>query len=411
MKPVKLGVALFDYGIGVDGSGHTITFSSPNELSDDWIWITDLDDDYVNVHLSGRSRFKSDMYFGRRLKTIINDLGLQVLHPNELAQVLHVVLGWSFESSESYLGKVNRLTPRLVTHNKIENRQRHLKTVIDSLAQRYCTLETPASKNNPFLLYRPASEVYRGIADSRYPTSSFRIKGAKHIDMDALFSSQSDIAFVKIDNPQHIKIISEIPFWNMRSRCVNDALWMTLPEYRIATEWIGEVIELAEGLAANSFTTLADSFPLAPHKSEGSELQKTIMKERLSYSLFLIFEAILSAHLGIGDRRVTFSEIYLASLVRLQQIPQVAALQESGIKVQGYGGGRIALCDHPMSFSQQAQSDFLQLAYDNQLLMPATDFNLPFQSKSNTAFDTFFSYVSTGDSNSLCQLNHFILNS
>ncbi|WP_286241098.1 hypothetical protein [Neptuniibacter halophilus] len=409
MNKFGLGIALLDYGIAADSTGNVFEFRSPRELNDSCVWVTDKDDAYVEVNLAGRGRFKSDAFFGRKLRTIVTDLGLSVLNPKEQAQVLQVILGWALDMSREYAGLIPREAARVAFFAKTDTRQKHLKPILESASQRYCTL-VGMNPANLFMLYKPASAVYQEIKDYRFPFGNYRLQSSSGVSPDQIGTDQSNVAFVKITDPEVIGQIKVVSFISVESRVKESALWLSAPEYQQLESWIGYYPEIDEVLTALTFTSLAEQYPLNRIPNTSSEQAKKIkLQEEMSYSVFLVFEALLAAHLGIGAKRMSFSEAYLSALVRVSQIPAVQMLERSGFAVQGYGGGRIALTEHPMKSDTDKRSELLELAYRQGLMTPAIDFGVNFGDRSQTGFGTFFSFACAGDTNNLCQLNHYIL--
>lgn len=409
--PCNIGVALFDFSVAVDSAGNAFNFSSLKDLSDECIWIIDQDDNYVDRYLAGRGRFKSDMFFGRKLKTIVTDLGIQNLTPNEQAQVLQTIFAWTVDSSQNYTGQISRIQNRLAIYPKIENRQKHFKPIIESASQRYCNLAPFGSMGTPFVLFKPASLAYQELATAKFPLTNFRGLNAQQIDPQELKENSEAAAFVKISNADHVAAISSLDLWSMEQRVKEGALWLSGAEYNHLSETLGFDPRIDEGLAALQWSSLSERYPLLVHSAAEAESKKTALKEEMAYSLFLIYEAMLASHLGLGTRRVNFSEIYLASISRLKSLPQVSALCANGFDIQGYGAGRIALQEHPMKFTDERRKQFLELVFSLGLFTPATDFGVDFGDRSDSGFGTYFTYAVTGDSNSLCQLNHYILES
>lgn len=407
----QLGIAYFDYGIAVDPQGVVTEFSKAEELSDNCIWVTDRDDRFVETHLAGRGRFKSDTFFSRRLKMIVSDLGLQGLNPKEQAQVLQAVLAWSFDRSSFYIGSVPRSAKKLASVPRTETRQKHMKPVLESAGQRYCSL-SPLDKRTPFVLYQPASSLFHAIKDTPFPSTSFRLKTGAYIQNEELMLDDSEIAFVLISDAQSIEALSSLSFWNLQTRIKDFGVWLTTPEYKLAVEKLGCLLPIQEGLASLSHSTIAQNHDIKYKGDEASDsYRKQKLQEQVSYSVFLNFEALLGAYLGIGAKRMTFSEIYLSSVVRMLHASYIERLQNEGFGIQGYGGGRIALSTHPLKEDLGRKKAFLELAIEMGLMVPTTDFGIDIGDQSTTGFGTFFSYACTGDSHSLCQLNHYVLES
>ena len=412
MSRLELGVAFMDFGIAVDSSGSVIEFSRPEELSDSCIWITDQDDNYVNAYLAGRARYKSDMYFGRRLKTIIADLGLKALSPKEQAQVLQVILAWALDKAPEYVGSIQRTSSKLVVYSRIENRQRQLKPILESASQRYCSLSPMDSKLPQFVMYRPASSFFDDLKHHSYPASDFRSKASNNKSATDLMDDDSDVAFVRIEDQKILSEINSLPYINIQNRIKDSGVWISTPEYRQIVSSMGKDLTIAESLAALSFTSIHESHPVFNRDSfNQEELKKHSLQQQISYSIFLIYEAVLGAHLGIGAKRMTLSEVYLSSLARTLMVPQVMAFQKAGFEVQGYGGGRIALLDQPLKHDQGRKKEFLELAFELGLMVPTVDFDIDLGDKSSSGFGTFFSFACAGDTHSITQLNHYILES
>ena len=144
-------------------------------------------------------------------------------------------------------------------------------------------------------------------------------------------------------------------------------------------------------------------------ETEARVRAKRLIQEQLSYSIFVLYDSLLGAHLGYGVKTLTFSEAYLSSVARILLIKDVRKLQSMGYEVQGYGAGRIALSEHPVLMPVARRAEFLELACELKLMIPATDFGVPFQETPDNNFSVLFAMACQGDSRGIVELNHYSL--
>jgi hypothetical protein len=400
-----IGIASFQKGIAVDHKGHVVEFENSSQLSVSCIWITDKNDDEIRTEFAGRLRFKSNQYFSRHLKTIVSDLGLGNLPTADRFKVLQAILSWCLEVSEHYGLLEDKESNRFYPNSVTTNRKKHLNIIITSASQRYCNLSV--SNGNPlFVLYTPASLLFNNLKGTRYPLSGFRLNNYPPSKSE-LKQVDSNVAFVCVSDKVEILLIQNLPFLNMENRITQGVLWLSIPEYQLICNLLNMDVTVSSYLTSKSFTILKSITP-AINK------QKYIIGESAAYSIYLIYESYLGSLIGAGKKRMSFSEIYLSSVVRMEQLSLVIKLQKNGYSVQGYGGGRIALNNSPLKYTEYKKREFLTTIYEMGLLMPTVDFNVApdlDKNQGTNAFATFFEYAHKGDSNSLCQLNHYILES
>ena len=401
----EFGLALFDYQVACRSDGSTYTFSSVKELTGDHIWVTDISDAKLNDFMPGLSRIKSDAYCQTRFRTVQNDLGLVGLSPFDLVKILQSVFAWTVDTSRQYFNNFDSQADRLVCfdHTRLLPTQSHMKIVLQSALQRYCTLSTARTN---FSLYTPPSKLFRAMGSIRVPVGGFRFnKVTERADLE---NESGPIAFVKVPAAFVQSHLLNMPCASFHGRLTDEgALWLSLPEYHRFSQLLGTLMPALESVSAIHFSTLKDRAALL-EPGAGNQA-KRLVREEVSYSLFMLFDGVLGSFLGHGSARPTLPEAYLASLARLQSLEAVRVLQEEGFGVSGYGGSRIALEVHPLSLDSYKRQHFINVIDTLRLMPPVTDFNVPYSEREGDYFSTAFSIACAGDARSMVELNHHIL--
>lgn len=400
---ISLGIAYLNEGLAVDQNGELIYFSSEVELKDSCIWITDQTDQIIKTKFAGRYRFKSSHYFSRHLQTIIADLGLSNLPlPNQL-RLLQGLLSWCFEVTAQYNCLPDKDSDRLFTISSKDIRHKVLSPIAAIVSQRYCNLASPNHQES-FVLYTAPTKLHKSLTNIRYPESGFSLSQVHGIEAD-LMALDSHYVLAKLHEKYQIDLILSLPYLNMKSRANSDGLWLTLPEYQKIS------LLLNVSLKANAVITAKQFSKVRSASLDKDTDKKQRVKESASYSIFLVFESLIGSLIGSGKRKMSFAEIYLSSIIRINDVRNVINLQEKGYEVQGYGGGKIALKSSPLNLPSEDKKEFLETIFGMGLFPPTADFGVAADIDKDTPAGTFFNYASAGDSDSLYQLNHYLLES
>ncbi|WP_299201897.1 hypothetical protein [uncultured Amphritea sp.] len=399
-----IGLALFDFGVAASASGELFEFSKTSQLPGDDFWLTDIEDTALKQFHSGKFRLKPENYFQKKLSTIISDLGLSHLSPRDKVQVLQALLGWTWDKHQEYVQPASYESTRLISNSRNRVTNKALKLALQSLSQRFCYLETD-NRSNPFFIYRNPASLYLDISNSRYPVSGFRIMEGGWVRLEQVLSKESEIAFVEIDRPSDLEQILNVELWSVRQRIRNGSLWMSVPELKHLIALTGELPALKTVITAKHFSTLSTRYDFG--RNCVSSVRS--IQEQAAYSLFLIYDSLLGDVLGYSANALNLSEAYLASLVRMEALDASEMLIKHDYKIMGYGGGRIALSEHPNQLSATRREELLEILVQLRYLISSTDLGISFRDDTGDSYSVFMSLAVKGDSRGIMELNHYIL--
>ncbi|WP_139327260.1 hypothetical protein [Marinobacterium stanieri] len=366
--------------------------------------MTDLTESDLNARYAGRWRIKNNSYFYSRMATALSDLGLSSAAPHDQLTLLQDVYGWTLQAQRSYGFAYDRFSARLVERAApAKTPQKRLKSVQSQAAQRFCQLAP--SRSTPFFVYVPPTMLFRALSTKPYPIGQFRY--CETVDYLDLESTMPKTAFVLITNNQVLEQLMLLPHHRYAPRRTEQGLWLALPEYQQACTELGYSLPCDHSIVAKQHSTLGAEVPLS--QVAGVEMGKRLIREQVSYSLFLLFDAILGSRLGVSTPHLSFSEIYLSALARMALVEHVKAFQKLGFSLSGYGVNRIGFESHPLALSLNDRSAFINTLDQSRLLMPVTDLQVQYQERQGDHYSMLMAMLSSGNTQSVIELNHHIL--
>jgi len=399
-KPV-IGFASFRYHQAYTTEEGLIDFSHARDLSQDVLWLTDLNDQALEMACGGRARFKSESFFYRRIPTMLSDLGIRALPAKDWIQILHSVISWMFEACQHFITyQSDPLSLRYINLRSVpHDTDTLLKAVATMSTQRYCSLQ--AGKGvEPYHLYLNPADLYRSLSVTSLPVSDFSLVSSP-LSSDK-FLSDSQVVFVEISTDDALLLVRLAGF-NFSVRVTDTGLWLSRPEWQMLATITGSQLMINRYITAATFRTLNTDFPII-------ERNATIqIKEQLAYSVSILYDSMIGSLIGIGEANVTLADAYIASEIRMRQVGAVQALQGAGISVHGYGAGRIQLAEDPTLLSAEQTTAMTTIAYQHKLMATVREIRIPFVEKKDDPFSTLLMMASSGDSHSFVKFNHYIL--
>lgn len=400
---VRLGIAFLERGMAIDDAGAVFSFSDTAELSDALMWVTDLSMQELTQRYPGLGRFRADTYFYRRLSTIINDLGVGFLSLPDQLRVLHAVLSWAVGVQAmffpAYAMKRSYIFEPAFVDPARGGLKRRMAGALASATQRYCLLRPDLSPH--YHLYDVPSETFHRVMDARVPLSGFRL--VDQVEPAQLADAgQDDLCFVAVP-AEVVTALADQHVWALAGRERDGVIWLALPEYQ-ALAAQGVHLSVRYGLRATQFGRLQErlSMPL--------RTARMAVQERLSYSVNLLFDAMLASVMGVGRAQISFTQAYIAALLRVQQLERVRALVVAGVPVHGYGLGRIALGVNPAELPVPVREHLVDTLQSGGMMASVWDLNLPSVQTSGTKAEALLRGFSlSGDSRSFVEFNHHLL--
>lgn len=372
---------------GLAGCNDAVSSLDLQSLPKDCIWYSDLSPEHLKTLTLGTiSRIKSNRFFATQLKTIKTDLGLTTLSADEQVACLSELFDTTMKLSHELGIYFDSDQTVLVPNDKTLACPKGLEQVLLSAQQRYCHLEDAV---HPFSVFMPSPMLLRVLENSRYPASGFVLVNEPG---DA---PSPDTAFVCVDELKELNIFSKLPGVSFKDRIIDGQLWISKVEHEYFSNVFEKKIPFSQSVCAE-FKELARS-------NERTNRRKAL--DSASYSCFLLTDCWIGNYCGYRAEHPLLSQIYCASLARLQLIQQVIRFQNSGFSIAGYGGNRIMFSDVPL----RRQSEFIQLIKSAGYVPQA--FPHPIETKclkEETYYDLLLNLTCQSDANGLLELNRIL---